>query len=132
MKHFIPFSILLCLTLCLGCSKEEPTTRRVYPEKPQKPIELSAFEGSMKYHNELEKWVIYAEIEQGDEVTDVLMIENMKDEYKVYKNRRIVFSGTAQHLYTDVIWPINGAITIYYSLKLKDIKLNKDASNISH
>lgn len=86
----------------------------------------------MKYDNELEKWVIYAEIEQGDEVTDVLMIENMKDEYKVYKNRRIVFSGTAQHLYTDVIWPINGAITIYYSLKLKDIKLNEDASNINH
>lgn len=86
----------------------------------------------MKYHNELEKWVIYTEIEQGDEVTDVLMIENMKDEYKVYKNQRIVFSGTAQHLYTDIIWPINGAVTIYYSLKLKDIKLNEDASNISH
>ncbi|WP_373720364.1 hypothetical protein [Bacteroides heparinolyticus] len=122
----------MCLTLCLGCSKEEPTTRRIYPEKPQKPIELSAFKGSMKYHNELEKWVIYTEIEQGDEVTDVLMIENMKDEYKVYENQRIVFSGTAQHLYTDVIWPINGAVTIYYSLKLKDIKLNEDASNISH
>jgi len=132
MKHFIPFSILFCLTLCLGCSKEEPTTRRIYPKKPQKPIELSAFKGSMKYDNELEKRVIYTEIEQGDEITDVLIIENMKDEYKVYENRRIVFSGTAQHLYTDVIWPINGAVTIYYSLKLKDIKLNENASNISH
>ena len=122
----------LCLTLCLGCSKEEPTTRRIYPEKPQKPIELSAFKGSMKYDNELEKWVIYARVEPGDEVINVLMIENMKDEYKVYENQRIVFSGTVQHLYTDVIWPINGAVTIYYSLKLKDIKLNEDASNISH
>ena len=124
-------SLLVCMLAVFSftfnaCSDGD---ERVYPtEEQKKPQIITNAIGTLLYEDK--QWVIHPE-GMSIESSIIMIIKNMKEEYKEFEGKRVHFSGVATTLYfiKDDSFNNFGYREIYESLELTDIKLYTESDS---